>query len=90
MKILPKVSIYRGEFLYRFIMKSNIPDKFEVLYESIAKISKTHLYYYRTMVEDTEFWKPFPKEYVKKFRELHEKTKSDFFKDIAEQIEKSL
>ena len=90
LKILPKVSIYRGEFMYRFIMKSNIPDKFEVLYESIAKISKTHLYYYRTMVEDTEFWKPFPKEYVKKFRELHEKTKSDFFKDIAEQIEKSL
>ena len=90
LEILPKASIYKKEILYYLIAKSNIPNKFEVLYESIAKISKTDLYYYRTMVEDTEFWKPFPKEYIKKFRELYEKTKSDFFKEIAEQIEKSL
>ena len=90
LEILPKASIYKKENLYYLIAKSNIPNKFEVLYESIAKISKTDLYYYRTMAEDTEFWKPFPKEYIKKFRELYEKTKSDFFKEIAEQIEKSL
>jgi len=90
LEILPKASIYKKEILYYLIAKSNIPNKFEVLYESIAKISKTHLYYYRTMVEDTEFWKPFPKEYAKKFRELYEKTKNDLFENIAEQIEKSL
>jgi len=90
LEILPKASIYKKEILYYLIAKSNIPNKFEVLYESIAKISKTDLYYYRTMAEDTEFWKPFPKEYAKKFRELYEKTKNDLFENIAEQIEKSL
>ena len=90
LKILPKVPTYRQEFMYRFIMKSNIPDKFEVLYESIAKIPKGYHYYYNNIIEDENFWKSFPKEYAKKFRELYEKTKNDLFENIADQIEKSL
>ena len=89
LEILPKASIYKKEILYYLIVKSNIPNKFEVLYESLAKMPKNDLlYYYRTIVEDDDFWKPFPKEYAQKFRELHEKTKLDIFKEIAWQIEK--
>ena len=64
-----------------------MPNKFEVLYESLAKMPKSYQYYYRTIAEDSEFWKPFPKEYAQKFRELHEKTKYNIFEEIAKQIE---
>ena len=88
-KALAKSSAYTIERLYRLIIKRNMPNKFEVLYESLAKMPKNNLlYYYRTIVEDDDFWKPFPKEYAQKFRELHEKTKLDIFKEIAWQIEK--
>ena len=87
-KALAKSSAYTIERLYRLIIKRNMPNKFEVLYESLAKMPKSNQYYYRTIVEDDDFWKPFPKEYAQKFRELHEKTKLDIFKEIAWQIEK--
>ena len=90
LEILPKASIYKKEILYYLIAKSNIPNKFEVLYESIAKIPKGYHYYYNNIIEDENFWKSFPKEYAKKFRELYEKTKNDLFENIADQIEKSL
>ena len=88
-KALAKSSAYTIERLYRLIIKRNMPNKFEVLYESLAKMPKNNLlYYYRTIVEDDDFWKPFPKEYAQKFRELHEKTKYNIFEEIAVQIEK--
>ena len=88
-KALAKSSAYTIERLYRLIIKRNMPNKFEVLYESLAKMPKNNLlYYYRTIVEDDDFWKPFPKEYAQKFRELHEKTKYNIFEEIAKQIEK--
>lgn len=87
-KALDKSSAYTLERLYRLIIKRNMPNKFEVLYESLAKMPKSNQYYYCTIVEDDNFWKPFPKEYAQKFRELHEKTKLDIFKEIAWQIEK--
>ena len=88
-KALTKSSAYTIERLYRLIIKRNMPNKFEVLYESLAKMPKNNLlYYYRTIVEDDDFWKPFPKEYAQKFRELHEKTKYNIFEEIAKQIEK--
>ena len=88
-KALAKSSAYTIERLYRLIIKRNMPNKFEVLYESLAKMPKNSLlYYYRTIVEDDDFWKPFPKEYAQKFRELHEKTKYNIFEEIAKQIEK--
>ena len=87
-KALGKSSAYTIERLYRLIIKRNMPNKFEVLYESLAKMPKSNQYYYRAIVEDDDFWKPFPKEYAQKFRELHEKTKLDIFKEIAKQIEK--
>ena len=87
-KALDKSSAYTIERLYRLIIKRNMPNKFEILYESLAKMPKSNQYYYRTIVEDDDFWKPFPKEYAQKFRELHEKTKLDIFKEIAWQIEK--
>lgn len=87
-KALTKSSAYTIERLYRLIIKRNMPNKFEILYESLAKMPKSNQYYYRTIVEDDDFWKPFPKEYAQKFRELHEKTKLDIFKEIAWQIEK--
>ena len=87
-KALAKSSAYTLERLYRLIIKRKMPNKFEVLYESLAKMPKSNQYYYCTIVEDDNFWKPFPKEYAQKFRELHEKTKLDIFKEIAWQIEK--
>ena len=88
-KALTKSSAYTIERLYRLIIKRKMPNKFEVLYESLAKMPKNDLlYYYRTIVEDDDFWKPFPKEYAQKFRELHEKTKYNIFEEIAKQIEK--
>ena len=87
-KALVKKTAYAIERIYRLIIKRNIPNKFDVLYESLAKMPKSNQYYYCTIVEDDNFWKPFPKEYAQKFRELHEKTKLDIFKEIAWQIEK--
>ena len=88
-KALTKSSAYTIERLYRLIIKRKMPNKFEVLYESLAKMPKNDLlYYYRTIVEDDDFWKPFPKEYAQKFHELHEKTKYNIFEEIAKQIEK--
>ena len=88
-KALAKSSAYTIERLYRLIIKRKMPNKFEVLYESLAKMPKNDLlYYYRTIVEDDDFWKPFPKEYAQKFHELHEKTKYNIFEEIAKQIEK--
>ncbi|WP_456062891.1 HEAT repeat domain-containing protein [Capnocytophaga leadbetteri] len=88
-KALTKSSAYTVERLYRLIIKRKMPNKFEVLYESLAKMPKNDLlYYYRTIVEDDDFWKPFPKEYAQKFHELHEKTKYNIFEEIAKQIEK--
>ena len=88
-KALTKSSAYTVERLYRLIIKRKMPNKFEVLYESLAKMPKNDLlYYYRTIVEDDDFWKPFPKEYAQKFHELHKKTKYNIFEEIAKQIEK--
>ena len=87
-KALVKKPAYAIERIYRLIIKRNIPDKFDVLYESLAKLPKNNQYYYRNIVEDKEFWKLFPKEYASKFRELHEKTKFDIFTEIAEEIER--
>ncbi len=87
-KALVKKTAYAIERIYRLIIKRNIPDKFDVLYESLAKLPKNNQYYYRNIVEDKEFWKLFPKEYASKFRELHEKTKFDIFTEIAEEIER--
>ena len=87
-KALVKKTTYAIERIYRLIIKRNIPNKFDVLYESLAKMPKNNQYYYRNIVEDKEFWKLFPKEYASKFRELHEKTKLDIFTEIAEEIER--
>ena len=87
-KALVKKPAYAIERIYRLIIKRNIPNKFDVLYESLAKMPKNNQYYYRNIVEDKEFWKLFPKEYASKFRELHEKTKLDIFTEIAEEIER--
>lgn len=87
-KALVKKPAYAIERIYRLIIKRNIPDKFDVLYESLAKLPKNNQYYYRNIVEDKEFWKLFPKEYASKFCELHEKTKFDIFTEIAEEIER--
>ena len=87
-KALVKKTAYAIERIYRLIIKRNIPNKFDVLYESLAKMPKNNQYYYRNIVEDKEFWKLFPKEYASKFRELHEKTKLDIFTEIAEEIER--
>ena len=87
-KALVKKPAYAIERIYRLIIKRNIPNKFDVLYESLAKMPKNNQYYYHNIVEDKEFWKLFPKEYASKFRELHEKTKLDIFTEIAEEIER--
>ena len=87
-KALVKKPAYAIERIYRLIIKRNIPNKFDVLYESLAKMPKNNQYYYHNIVEDKEFWKLFPKEYASKFRELHEKTKFDIFTEIAEEIER--
>ena len=87
-KALVKKPAYAIERIYRLIIKRNIPNKFDMLYESLAKMPKNNQYYYHNIVEDKEFWKLFPKEYASKFRELHEKTKLDIFTEIAEEIER--
>ena len=67
------------------LLNRNIPNKFEILYEALSKV-KSQQYYYRSLIEDADFWKQFPKEYAKKFQELYVKTKLDLFEEIAEKI----
>ena len=45
-KALVKKTAYAIERIYRLIIKRNIPNKFDVLYESLAKMPKNNQYYY--------------------------------------------
>lgn len=85
LKVLPKIGAYDKSLVFRMLLNRNIPNKFEILYEALSKV-KSQQYYYRSLIEDADFWKQFPKEYAKKFQELYVKTKLDLFEEIAEKI----
>jgi len=75
-------------WLYRLILKRNLPNKYELVYYSLEKIKAGNAYYFLYNLSDTDFWKQFPKEYAQKFRILAEKNKLKIFKEIAEEIER--
>lgn len=75
-------------WLYRLILKRNLPNKYELVYHSLEKIKAGNTYYFLYNLSDTDFWKQFPKEYAQKFRILAEKNKLKIFKEIAEEIER--
>jgi len=75
-------------WLYRLILKRNLPNKYELVYHSLEKIKAGNAYYFLYNLSDTDFWKQFPKEYAQKFRILAEKNKLKIFKEIAEEIER--
>ena len=75
-------------WLYRLILKRNLPNKYELVYHSLEKMKAGNAYYFLYNLSDTDFWKQFPKEYAQKFRLLAEKNKLKIFKEIAEEIER--
>ena len=75
-------------WLYRLILKRNLPNKYELVYHSLEKIKAGNTYYFLYNLSNTDFWKQFPKEYAQKFRILAEKNKLKIFKEIAEEIER--
>ena len=75
-------------WLYRLILKRNLPNKYELVYHSLEKMKAGNAYYFLYNLSDTDFWKQFPKEYAQKFRILAEKNKLKIFKEIAEEIER--
>lgn len=75
-------------WLYRLILKRNLPNKYELVYHSLEKIKAGNTYYFLYNLSDTDFWKQFPKEYAQKFTLLAEKNKLKIFKEIAEEIER--
>ena len=75
-------------WLYRLILKRNLPNKYELVYHSLEKMKAGNAYYFLYNLSDTDFWKQFPNEYAQKFRLLAEKNKLKIFKEIAEEIER--
>ena len=75
-------------WLYHLILKRNLPNKYELVYQSLEKMKAGNAYYFLYNLSDTDFWKQFPKEYAQKFRILAEKNKLKIFKEIAEEIER--
>ena len=75
-------------WLYRLILKRNLPNKYELVYHSLEKMKAGNAYYFLYNLSDTDFWKQFPKKYAQKFRLLAEKNKLKIFKEIAEEIER--
>ena len=77
-------------WMFRLVLKRNLPNKFELIYHSLEKIKAGNSYYYLYYLSNSDFWNQFPKEYVEKFRALAKKNRQNVFEDIADEIEKSV
>lgn len=74
------------EFLYAMIVERNIPNGFDVIFNSLNQAKKTSRYYYSN-IGKAGFWKKFPKEYAMKIRDLHVRDGIAVFDEIADAIE---
>ena len=77
-------------WMFRLVLKRNLPNKFELIYHSLEKIKAGNSYYYLYYLSNSDFWNQFPKEYLEKFRALAKKNRLNVFEDIADEIEKSV
>lgn len=84
--LLQKFSVKEIDFAYELLLKRNVPDAFEKIFNSLANYKHNSSYYYSS-VGKRDYWKTFPKEYAPKVRALYEKGKLNLFNEIADTIE---
>lgn len=84
--VLQKFSVKEIDFAYELLLKRNVPDAFEKIFNSLANYKHNSSYYYSS-VGKRDYWKTFPKEYAPKIRALYEKGKLNLFNEIADTIE---
>ncbi|MBE0390334.1 HEAT repeat domain-containing protein [Flavobacterium sp. PL002] len=87
LEIYTKLQAQELPIVFKLMMKNELENRFELIYTAIEKNSKNANHYVFRRLEDCDFWTHFPKEYVAKFTQLFEKTKSDVYQSIAAEIE---
>jgi len=85
--VCTKVEPYSSVDIFEKIMKREIPDRFEAIYSVVKNYTKGSSSYYFSRLAEADFWEKFPKEYVKKFKDLFEKTKLNLFESVAYKIQ---
>lgn len=76
--------------IFRYLMKRDISDRFDIIFSAIEKIPKnTNQTYWLNQLSDTGLWTQFPEKYAEKFRKLSEKNKQDIYLTIADEIANS-
>ena len=77
--------------IFKYIMKYDFSDKFDIIFSTIEKYPKTvnNYEYVLSYLSNIGIWTQFPKKYGEKFRKLGEKAKQDVFGEIADEILKT-
>lgn len=83
--ILSKHNAQEIDFIFEMIVRRQLPNAFELIFECLSKIKKSTYYY--SYYARSAFWKQFPKEYAQKLRDLYEKNNINIFLEIADTIE---
>ena len=84
LQLLPQASLNDTSWLYQLIMKRNIPQRFEIIYESLASMKQPSHYDYMNVMQAKTFWQCFPKEYALKFEKLYVEKHVAYFKEISQ------
>lgn len=87
--LLKNTQISTQVIIFRYMMKRDMANRFELIYSAIEKLPKnTNNTYWLNQFSDTGFWTQFPEKYADKFRKLGEKNKQDIYVTIADEIDK--
>ena len=84
LQLLPQASLNDTSWLYQLIMKRNIPQRFDIIYESLASMKQPSHYDYMNVMQAPNFWQCFPKEYALKFEKLYAQKHVAYFKEISQ------
>ncbi|GJH40957.1 hypothetical protein RCZ04_15070 [Capnocytophaga sp. HP1101] len=81
---------YSGDmvWLFRLVLKRNLPNKFELVYHTSQRVKTGNAYYFLGYLSNVNFWNQFPKEYAQKYRLLAKQNSLAIFEEIAEEIER--
>ncbi|MDU1905001.1 MAG: HEAT repeat domain-containing protein [Dysgonomonas sp.] len=76
------LSIYKFDSLSKIMQQTQHPDRFDIILDAlVARNKKQKITSYQLRVVKFE---AFPKEYIQKMQDLHEKTKEDIYAQVAE------
>ena len=85
--LLKKTQLSIQVNIFRYLMKRDIANRFDLIFSAIEKLPKnTSNAYWLNQFSGIGFWTQFPGKYADKFRKLGEKNKQDIYLTIADEI----